>query len=74
MEMIVPEAGVKLNQNSGRLLRTEEDWGIVYILDTRLARSRWGAMLLRGLPPFPLEIFGKWRGTSNLKKQHAEIS
>jgi ATP-dependent DNA helicase DinG len=39
MEMIVPEAGVKLNQNSGRLLRTEEDWGVVYILDTRLARA-----------------------------------
>jgi ATP-dependent DNA helicase DinG len=75
MEMIVPEADVKLNQNSGRLLRTEADRGVVHILDRRLARAHWGALLLKGLPPFPLEIFGNRRTvSSDLKKQHAAIS
>ena len=74
MEIIVPEAGVKLNQNAGRLLRTEADWGVIYILDRRLARSNWGAMLLKGLPPFPLEVFGKLRANSDLKNERAPIN
>lgn len=74
MEIIVPEAGVKLNQNSGRLLRTEADWGVIYILDRRLGRAHWGSMLLKGLPPFPLEVFGKLRALPHLKNTRSPIS
>ncbi len=59
MEICVPEAGVKLAQSVGRLLRTDKDFGTITVLDRRLATSRWGQALLKGLPPMPREIFGR---------------
>ena len=41
------------------LLRTDADYGTVTILDPRIATSHWGKMLLRGLPPFQVEVFGR---------------
>lgn len=59
VELAVPEVGVRLSQGVGRLLRTSEDYGTVTVLDRRLAGSSWGRMLIRGLPPFRLEIGGR---------------
>jgi ATP-dependent DNA helicase DinG len=56
VELAVPEVGVRLAQGVGRLLRTDDDYGMVTVLDRRLAASAWGRMLIRGLPPFRLEI------------------
>ena len=56
VEITLPEAGIRLAQGVGRLLRTHDDHGTVTILDSRLARARWGRTLLRGLPPFALKI------------------
>jgi ATP-dependent DNA helicase DinG len=61
IEITVPETGVRLAQAVGRLLRTDQDYGTVTILDRRLATSHWGVMLLRGLPPFSTEIAGRSR-------------
>ena len=58
-DIVVPEAGVKLAQGVGRLIRTESDRGTVTVLDRRLATSEYGKRLLRGLPPFRLQIFGR---------------
>lgn len=58
-ELTLPEASVKLNQAVGRLLRSETDSGIVSILDTRLATKAYGKLLLAGLPPFSIKVFGK---------------
>ena len=50
---------MKLNQAVGRLLRSETDSGIVSILDTRLATKAYGKLLLAGLPPFSIQLFGE---------------
>lgn len=56
IEITVPETGVRLAQAVGRLLRTDQDYGTVTILDRRLATFHWGHRLLQGLPPFRLNI------------------
>ena len=53
-EIAVPEAGERLIQQAGRLLRREEDQGQITILDNRLV-SKWkvyGQSLVESLPPF----------------------
>ncbi|MDO4696364.1 MAG: ATP-dependent DNA helicase DinG [Neisseria sp.] len=52
IEVTVPEAGIKLIQAVGRLIRTEHDYGRVTILDNRIRTQRYGKQLLAGLPPF----------------------
>jgi ATP-dependent DNA helicase DinG len=59
LERSVPEVGIRLAQATGRLLRTDEDHGTVTVLDPRLGSTRWGRMLLRGLPPFRV-VIGDW--------------
>lgn len=54
MEVSVPVASKKLTQWVGRLLRTEDDYGRVTILDVRLKQKRYGKDLLNALPPFAL--------------------
>lgn len=58
-EVTLPDAAIKLAQMVGRLMRTEEDTGKITILDPRIATKPYGKMLLRGLPPMSLEIFGR---------------
>jgi ATP-dependent DNA helicase DinG len=52
MEISVPQASKKLTQWCGRLLRTEDDWGRISILDPRLRTKRYGKAMIAGLPPF----------------------
>ncbi|MCX2979376.1 ATP-dependent DNA helicase DinG [Halieaceae bacterium IMCC14734] len=56
MELSVPDAALKLVQASGRLLRTEQDSGVVTILDRRLVTRRYGKAILDSLPAFKREI------------------
>ena len=56
MQIAVPEAAIKLVQACGRLLRTEEDQGVVTVLDRRLISKRYGKAILNSLPPFRLEL------------------
>lgn len=55
-EITVPETAVRLKQQLGRLIRTDEDHGTATILDRRLVSRRWGRLLMRGLPDFELVI------------------
>lgn len=48
----LPEVSIKLAQFIGRLLRHENDQGVVTILDKRLYTKYYGAELLKSLPPF----------------------
>lgn len=52
MEITVPEASIKLVQAVGRLIRTEQDYGRVTILDNRIQTAAYGRQLLACLPPF----------------------
>ncbi len=56
MELMLPDASLRLNQACGRLLRTETDTGRVTILDRRVITKRYGQQLLNALPPFRREI------------------
>lgn len=51
-ELMVPDVSIKLIQAVGRLIRTEQDYGRVTILDHRLTRRNYGKKLLATLPPF----------------------
>ena len=46
----LPEAVIKLRQGFGRLIRTQQDHGIVVLLDPRLTTRPYGRMFLDSLP------------------------
>ena len=52
MEITVPEASIKLIQAVGRLIRTEQDYGRITLLDNRVITQRYGQQMLACLPPF----------------------
>jgi ATP-dependent DNA helicase DinG len=45
-------AALLLAQGAGRLLRSNDDKGVVAILDSRIANARYGGFLRASLPPF----------------------
>jgi len=47
----LPEAALALKQGVGRLIRSEEDCGVVMICDPRLSTRSYGRALLSCLPP-----------------------
>jgi ATP-dependent DNA helicase DinG len=52
MEMTIPDASIKLIQATGRLLRSEQDYGRITILDDRILTKRYGKSLISALPNF----------------------
>jgi ATP-dependent DNA helicase DinG len=52
MSLSVPETSKKLVQATGRLLRNEQDEGVITIMDKRLVTKRYGKQLLDSLPPY----------------------
>lgn len=67
-EVIVPEMLIKLRQGIGRLIRKEDDRGIITILDSRIAnksKSKYKNTVRKSLPVMPtddikdLEVFSK---------------
>lgn len=50
LELTVPEAAIRLKQGLGRLIRSENDKGIVIILDSRILQKSYGRLLLSSLP------------------------
>ncbi|MEO7242580.1 MAG: ATP-dependent DNA helicase [Variovorax sp.] len=47
----LPEAAVALKQGAGRLIRSEDDRGVLLLCDTRLVQMPYGRRLLAALPP-----------------------
>jgi ATP-dependent DNA helicase DinG len=47
----LPAAAIALRQGFGRLVRSKRHWGVVAILDPRLASKSYGRTLLDSLPP-----------------------
>jgi len=52
MEFQLPQAAIALKQGAGRLIRSEEDKGVLMVGDRRLVEKPYGRLLWRGLPPF----------------------
>jgi ATP-dependent DNA helicase DinG len=57
MELTLPAASVRLVQAAGRLIRKEDDVGVISILDKRIVASRYGRLLLDALPPFKRQLY-----------------
>jgi ATP-dependent DNA helicase DinG len=55
-EISVPDAALKLVQACGRLIRHENDYGRITLLDKRVVTQRYGRVLLDSLPPYRREI------------------
>jgi len=47
----IPEAIRALRQGAGRLIRTADDRGVVFLLDPRVHRRGYGQRFIRALPP-----------------------
>jgi ATP-dependent DNA helicase DinG len=56
MELMLPDASLRLHQACGRLIRTEQDTGRITILDRRIVSKRYGRQMLDDLPPFRREL------------------
>lgn len=55
-DISVPDAALRLVQACGRLIRHEQDWGRITLLDRRILTRRYGRDLLASLPPYRLEV------------------
>ena len=55
-EYSLPEALLKFRQGVGRLIRTQNDKGIIVILDNRVLTKPYGKAFLAVLPKCPVEI------------------
>jgi len=51
MEYQLPEAVLKLKQGAGRLIRDENDRGVLMICDPRLVTKSYGRRVWQSLPP-----------------------
>jgi ATP-dependent DNA helicase DinG len=51
-EYQLPEAVMRLKQGAGRLIRDENDRGVLMILDDRVLTKSYGRTVLASLPPF----------------------
>ncbi len=54
MEYQLPEAVIALKQGVGRLIRDENDRGVLVLCDPRLLGKGYGKTFLTSLPPMPL--------------------
>jgi ATP-dependent DNA helicase DinG len=50
----VPTAIIALKQGLGRLIRAQQDRGLLAILDNRLLQKPYGRLFLASLPPCPV--------------------
>lgn len=50
MELSVPDAVIKFRQGFGRLIRREDDRGIVVVLDRRIIEKRYGSIFMDSIP------------------------
>lgn len=52
MQVSATHAALLLAQGAGRLIRSNQDRGVVAVLDPRLATARYGSFLVKSLPDF----------------------
>ncbi|WP_026972515.1 ATP-dependent DNA helicase [Aliagarivorans marinus] len=52
-QVYLPHAAITLKQGVGRLIRDQQDRGVVIICDNRLVNRNYGATFVASLPPMP---------------------
>jgi ATP-dependent DNA helicase DinG len=70
-ERAVPQAVIKLKQGFGRLIRSRTDRGCVAVLDSRVARKRYGRVFLSSLPPARQVIAGSAVALAEMRRFYA---
>jgi ATP-dependent DNA helicase DinG len=55
-DIVVPAAGVRMLQWTGRGIRTETDIARITCFDRRLTEKDFGRRILKGLPPYPVRV------------------
>ncbi|MHA6251125.1 ATP-dependent DNA helicase DinG [Oceanobacillus sp. CAU 1775] len=54
MELSLPNAVIKFKQGFGRLIRTVNDRGIVFVCDARIINARYGKYFTESIPDVPI--------------------
>ena len=65
----MPEAALALKQGAGRLIRSEEDYGVIVVCDPRLVGRSYGRVFLAALPP--MTVTRDAREAARFLKRHA---
>ncbi|WP_017727994.1 ATP-dependent DNA helicase DinG [Halalkalibacterium ligniniphilum] len=69
MHVSLPQAIIRFKQGFGRLIRTADDKGAVFVLDKRISTTRYGRLFIESLPNVPvhkgkleslIEHYGEW--------------
>jgi ATP-dependent DNA helicase DinG len=62
----IPEAAIALKQGTGRLIRSEDDVGVLVVCDPRLMQMGYGRRLVASLPTMPIlrttDAWHQWLG------------
>lgn len=53
-DLSLPQAVIRFKQGFGRLIRTKQDYGAVFIFDRRIKTTRYGKTFIDSLPPVPV--------------------
>ncbi len=53
MDIQVPDAVIMFKQGAGRLIRSEQDQGVLVVCDSRIKTKPYGRLFLQSLPPMP---------------------
>ncbi|NEU31189.1 ATP-dependent DNA helicase DinG [bacterium LRH843] len=54
MDISLPQAIIRFKQGFGRLIRTKQDRGCVFVLDRRISTTRYGKQFISSLPDVPV--------------------
>jgi ATP-dependent DNA helicase DinG len=65
----LPEAALALKQGAGRLIRSEEDYGVIVVCDPRMVGRSYGRVFLAALPP--MTVTRDAREAARFLKRHA---
>ena len=50
-EYAIPQAILRFRQGFGRLIRTQQDRGVVVVLDSRIKNRQYGVQFIESIPP-----------------------
>ncbi len=69
-EEATPEAYRRLVQRLGRLIRTENDSGVIYVMDRRIVSTAYGRRMWEALPPYA-KLIERVDGMGTLPSAHS---
>jgi len=68
----LPLAAMQLKQGFGRLIRSTQDYGCVFLLDSRAARANYGRVFLDSLPS-PQLVTGSYQECLDAAREFMEV-